>query len=107
VDNDPQALVATLDNAARNGVASKIYTVLPADLPTCQAGLLLANILANPLIELAPHFAGLVAAGGDLVLSGILADQAATVSAAYQRDFSIQPTVQREDWVRLSGMRHQ
>lgn len=106
VDNDPQALVATIDNAARNGVASHIYTVLPADLPTCQAGLLLANILANPLIELAPHFAGLVAAGGGLVLSGILADQAATVSAAYQRDFSVQPAEQREDWVRLTGMRN-
>jgi ribosomal protein L11 methyltransferase len=106
VDNDPQALIATVDNAARNGVAKQIYAVLPADLPNCQAGLLLANILANPLIELAPHFAGLVEAGGDLVLSGILADQAAAVSAAYQRDFTLQPAVQREDWVRVTGVRH-
>ena len=106
VDNDPQALIATVDNAARNGVDKRIYSVLPADLPNCQAGLLLANILANPLIELAPHFAGLVYAGGDLVLSGILADQAAAVSVAYQHDFTMQPAVQREDWVRLSGVRH-
>lgn len=106
VDNDPQALIATLDNAQRNGVAAKITTALPGDMPEYQADLLLANILANPLIELAAHFAGLLGDGGDLVLSGILAEQAASVSAAYQPDFVVQPAEQREDWVRLSGRRH-
>lgn len=105
VDNDPQALVATLDNAERNGVAARVKTVLPGDLPAFTADLLLANILANPLIDLAPHFAARVRAGGALVLSGILAGQAAAVNAAYARDFTLQPAVQREDWVRLAGRR--
>ena len=106
VDNDPQALIATLDNAQRNGVAARITTALPADMPECQADLLLANILANPLIELAAHFACLLGDGGDLVLSGILAEQAASVSAAYQQNFVVQPAEQREDWVRLTARRH-
>ncbi len=101
VDNDPQALVATLDNAERNGVAGQVRTVLPEALPALQAELLLANILANPLIELAPHFATLLRPGGGLVLSGILAEQAAAVSAAYRASFTVSAPVQREDWVRI------
>ncbi len=103
VDNDPQALTATRDNAARNGVADRVRTVLPGDIPALQADLLLANILANPLIELAPRFAALVRPGGGVVLSGILADQAADVAAAYRAAFALQPPAQREDWVRLDG----
>lgn len=106
VDNDPQALVATVDNAERNGVAGRVRAVLPGDLPAIAADLLLANILANPLIGLAPRFAGLVRPGGGLVLSGILAEQAAGVSAAYAQDFAMWPAVQREDWVRLEGARN-
>ena len=105
VDNDPQALLATLDNAERNAVAARIKTVLPGDLPVLTADLLLANILANPLIELAPRFADLVRPGADIVLSGILAEQADAVSAAYQGRFAMQPPVQREDWVRIGGVR--
>lgn len=105
VDNDPQALVATVDNAERNGVAGRVKAVLPGDLPAVPADLLIANILANPLIELAPRFASLLRPGGGLVLSGILAEQAETVSAAYLAGFAMQPPAQREDWVRLEGVR--
>lgn len=105
VDNDPQALTATRDNAERNGVLGRVRTVLPGDLPEVPADLLLANILANPLIELAPRFAALVRTGGGLVLSGILADQAADVAAAYHAAFALAPPAQREDWVRLDGRR--
>ena len=105
VDNDPQALVATLDNAQRNGVAAGVNAVLPGQLPEVRADLLLANILANPLIELAPRFAALIGPGGGLVLSGVLAAQAEHVAAAYRGAFEIMPAVQREDWVRLEGAR--
>lgn len=106
VDNDPQALTATRDNAERNGVAERVKTFLPGDLPAMQSDLLLANILANPLIELAPRFAALVCPGGDLVLSGILAEQAESVAAAYREAFTVAPPDQREDWVRLTGVRN-
>jgi ribosomal protein L11 methyltransferase len=106
VDNDPQALTATHDNAERNGVAAQVRTLLPGDLPDMQADLLLANILANPLIDLAPRFAALLRPGADLVLSGILAEQAAAVADAYREMFAVESPAQREDWVRLTGMRH-
>jgi ribosomal protein L11 methyltransferase len=70
---------------------------------TLQADVLLANILALPLIELAPRLQGLVAPGGDVVLSGILTDQADVVAAAYVPRLKMEPAVQREDWVRLHG----
>ena len=79
VDLDPQALLATTDNAKKNHVSKMISTCLPGDFPQQQTSLLLANILATPLIELAPYFAGLVKSQGQIVLSGILAEQAADV----------------------------
>ncbi|MBZ0070459.1 MAG: 50S ribosomal protein L11 methyltransferase [Gammaproteobacteria bacterium] len=106
VDNDPQALTATRGNAACNGVLERVEACLPGDLPAdLQADLLLANILANPLIELAPRFATQVRPGGGLVLSGVLVDQATDVVAAYRTAFAIEPSAQREDWVRLDGRR--
>ena len=105
VDNDPQALVATRANAERNDVAARLTAVLPGDLPPLEVDLLLANILANPLIELVPRFAMLLRPGGALVLSGILAEQAAAVTAAYRPGWSLQPVAQREDWIRITGIR--
>ena len=105
VDNDPQALVATRANAERNDVAARLTAVLPADLPSLEVDLLLANILANPLIELVPRFAALLRPGGALVLSGVLAEQAVAVTAAYRPGWSLQPVVQREDWIRITGIR--
>lgn len=105
VDNDPQALVATRDNATRNGVEARVHTVLPEALPACRSDLLIANILAGPLIELAPHFAALVRPEGALVLSGILPEQAPELAAAYQPWFDMAPPREHEGWVRLEGRR--
>jgi len=105
VDIDEQALWSSRENAARNGVDAGLLTGLPAVLPDQRFDLLLANILANPLIELAPRLAGLVRVGGDLVLSGILCQQADAVRTAYERWFSLPETVEREGWVCLHGIR--
>jgi ribosomal protein L11 methyltransferase len=105
VDIDQQALWASRENAARNGVDAGLMTGLPEALPDQRFDVVLANILANPLIELAPRLAGLVRAGGDLVLSGILGEQADAVRAAYERWFSLSETAERDGWVRLHGVR--
>lgn len=106
VDHDVQALHATRENAQRNQVADRIEICLPDQLPPLAADILIANILANPLQELAPRFAELVRPQGDLVLSGILLQQAAAVQAAYTSRFTMQPPITREEWVRLDGKRH-
>ncbi len=105
VDTDPQALLATRDNARKNGVEACISVFLPADFDSSPVPLLLANILAGPLENLAPRFAELVQGGGQLVLSGILAEQAAAVMAAYAPAFDMQLTEQQDQWVCLSGTR--
>ncbi|KXX64687.1 50S ribosomal protein L11 methyltransferase [Marichromatium gracile] len=105
VDHDPQALQATRDNAAANGVAERIECYLPDEQPEGEADIVLANILAGPLVELAPRLIAAVGDGGALVLSGVLAEQAETVRAAYAETIALDPTCQREDWVRISGRR--
>ncbi len=104
-DIDPQALIATADNARKNSVAARVDCCLPPQMPVIQADLLLANILANPLIELAGQLAGYVRPGGALVLSGILREQADAVGRAYEPYFVMDEPVFLEDWVRLSGVR--
>jgi ribosomal protein L11 methyltransferase len=105
VDIDPQALAATLDNARKNGVEDRVGCLLSPRLPATPADVLLANILANPLIELAPQLAGLVKPGGRLVLSGILEEQAEAVLDAYRPRFRMEQPQSREGWVRLAGVR--
>lgn len=105
IDLDPQALIATRDNAEKNHVSDKIKTYLPNEFPKQTTPLLLANILASPLIELAPYFAELTAAQGHIVLSGILAEQADDVLAAYQANFEMRIWKQEGDWVCLAGTR--
>ncbi len=105
VDTDPQALQATRDNAVKNGVAHSIDVSLPEGIASAPAHLLIANILANPLVELAPRLAGLVAGGGFIVLSGILHEQAEEVTAAYRPWFTMSTPTGREGWVRLEGIR--
>lgn len=84
VDHDPQALLATQDNAAYNGLLNGRLTVgQPELLGEQDFDVILANILANPLIELAPVLTAALAPGGTLVLSGMLASQADSVMAAY------------------------
>jgi ribosomal protein L11 methyltransferase len=97
VDLDPQALLATRDNAIRNGVSSSI------DVQGVEDGLqpaycVLANILAGPLIELAPTLTGACEPGGHLVLSGLLKTQAYEVKAAYSAAFERVQVVGRDDW---------
>ncbi len=106
VDHDPQALIASRNNAERNGVDGAIELVSPALEPEWRADLLLANILANPLISLAPHFAARVPAGGRIVLSGILDEQAASVAGHYRPWFELDPPTVRDEWVRLTGVRN-
>jgi ribosomal protein L11 methyltransferase len=103
VDIDPQALTATQDNALKNKVQDKIHCYLPEHFVPVQADVVLANILAKPLIELMAPISALVAAGGQLVLSGILEEQAEAVMAAYRDKISFAAPVQQEDWIRLDG----
>lgn len=107
IDIDPQALLATHDNAERNGVAPLITArLVDADEGHgAPADILLANILAGPLASLAPTFAARVRTGGRLVLSGILQNQAEAVATTYAPWFDIAPVVVRDDWVRLDGVR--
>lgn len=105
VDNDPQALIATRDNAERNGIApDRLVTCLPDALPAgTVAEVVVANILAGPLQALAPTLTGLCAPGGRLALSGILAEQAEPVAAAYRPRFTLAEPTTRAEWVRLDG----
>jgi ribosomal protein L11 methyltransferase len=105
VDIDPQALWATRENAERNGVAERLGTGAPDDVHGQRFQVLLANILANPLIELASRLAELLEPGGRLVLSGILSEQAEAVRQAYEPWFSFAPAAVQQDWVRLEGIK--
>jgi len=107
VDNDPQALVATWDNASRNAVLENLHVISPDELPDIKADVVLANILVGPLIKLAPRFGSLVRPGGQVVLSGILADQAKGITEAYQSGFDLEPTARRDEWVRIVGVRRE
>ena len=106
VDIDPQALIATDANAERNGVRSRLQIALKLDLPRSGTDVLVANILAGPLVELAPAFAATVRPGGRIALSGILAGQSNTVTAAYRPWFDIALSATRDGWSLLAGQRH-
>ena len=97
VDIDPQALLATRDNAIRNGVSAAIE-VLGSGEPLTPAYCVMANILAGPLIELAPTLTAACEAGGYLLLSGLLKTQAYAVKAAYSSAFAMVRVVERDDW---------
>lgn len=104
VDIDPQALLATQDNAARNNIADTRYHVyLPDDSPQITGDIVVANILAGPLAQLAPQIADLAKPGGKLALSGLLAEQAEEISDCYSQWFDMAPAVQQGDWILLSG----
>ena len=102
-DIDPQALASTAANAADNGVALRVAA--PESLPPGAFDLVLANILAVPLIALEPLLAARTRAGGRIVLSGILESQAAEVAAAYARDFSTAVFTIEEGWALVEGTR--
>lgn len=104
VDIDPQALLATTENAKRNNLPEDAMPVfLPKDCPNFQADMMLANILAGPLAELAPALNAMTKVGGKICLSGILAIQADAVKAAYAQWFDFDPIATQEEWVRITG----
>ncbi len=105
VDIDPQAITATESNALKNKVEDNIKTYLPEQFTPFQADIVLANILAKPLIDMAEQICALVVSGGQLVLSGILYEQAESVINAYQHQITFSPLVQQEDWIRLEGIK--
>ena len=105
VDNDEQALTASRDNAHRNGAAERLDLYLPQHFPRMQADVLVANILAGPLGDLAPLFAASVKPGAALALSGILDGQQDELIARYREWFDDIAATIRDGWVRISGTR--
>ncbi|AUZ80387.1 50S ribosomal protein L11 methyltransferase [Aeromonas sp. ASNIH1] len=104
IDIDPQAIQASRDNAERNGVADQIELYLPADQPQdVEADVVVANILAGPLRELAPLIAGHGKAGSLMALSGVLESQVPELETIYGQWFEMDPTAVKEEWCRLSG----
>ncbi|MCG9611204.1 50S ribosomal protein L11 methyltransferase [Vibrio harveyi] len=104
IDIDPQALQASRDNAERNGVADQLEVFLPQNQPEgLIADVVVANILAGPLRELAPIIKGLVKPNGDLAMSGVLDTQAEDVANHYRDELHIAPIVEQSEWCRISG----
>lgn len=108
-DIDPQALIASRENAKRNGIDPERFPVfLPEKAPAAAdspADIMLANILAGPLVALAPQLVERTRVGGRICLSGILATQAEKVKAAYSQWIDFDQDGEKEEWVRLSGTR--
>jgi ribosomal protein L11 methyltransferase len=105
IDNDPQALTASADNAARNGVADRLTLFLPEDRPDGATDVFVANILAGPLDTLAPTFAAAAKPGAPFAISGILAGQQDELLTRYAEWFEDLRADLRDDWVRISGHR--
>lgn len=105
-DIDPQALIATRDNAANNDVEGRVQPHATIDTLPRTADIVLANILSGPLIELAPQLSARVTTGGALVLAGLLSSQADDVAAAYRPWIDLRPGGEREGWQLLAGARH-
>ena len=103
VDIDPQALIATRDNAAINQVSLQIEVFLPEAFRPQQFDLVLANILSGPLAELAPQLASYTQLGGYVVLSGLLESQVEDIINAYQPWFDMQKPKVKDDWAMICG----
>ncbi|MDH3747728.1 MAG: 50S ribosomal protein L11 methyltransferase [Gammaproteobacteria bacterium] len=109
MDIDPQAVTATLANAAHNGVANSIQVLADDATITGHYDIVVANILAGPLIELAESISMRLSSGGELALSGILSDQVNKIQAAYGPWIELDAPVYRsqgdQTWALLSGNR--
>ncbi|HEY5622435.1 MAG TPA: 50S ribosomal protein L11 methyltransferase [Gammaproteobacteria bacterium] len=105
VDVEPQALTATNDNAQLNAVSDRLWAGLPEQLPEIRVDVLVANILSGPLAGLVDRLASLVMPGGDLVLSGMLTDQAVPLRAAYSRYFDDFGETRLGRWTTLFAVR--
>ena len=104
-DIDPQALLATTENAEANGLAGRVRVHPAASSLPRQSDVLLANILAQPLTELAPRCAALLRPAGSAVLAGLMRHEAADVTAAYAACFDVVPFGEREEWTCLVARR--
>lgn len=109
-DIDPQAVLATKQNAELNGVLENLYVGLPeefnAEFKNQQADILVANILAGPLMSLAEEFSTLIKSEGEFALAGIIEEQVTDVSSIYSEFFDIVEVEKREEtWCRISGSR--
>lgn len=104
-DNDPQALAATRSNAELNGAAERVTITAPETLPAVTVDIVAANILAGPLIALAPRLAAHCRPGGALVLAGLLSTQAAEVTQAYAPYCTDFAQTTEQGWVRLAAIR--
>ena len=106
VDNDPQAISATIDNSRRNKVPGDVLTTyLPEAVPPVHADILIANILERPLIDLSEKFAELVKKGGYITLSGLLEEQIPSLLSCYNRWFDMEAPQVEQGWVLLCGTR--
>ena len=108
IDNDPQAITASQDNAVRNGVSESQFSASLPDAVVLEnwqgsAEWVVANILAGPLIELAPTLTALMAPRGRLLLAGLLEEQAESIIAAYAPSVTLAIADQQEEWVLLAG----
>ena len=104
VDNDPQAIIATADNAERNGV--RIETFMPADEPAAAYPVVVANILASALDALAETLAARTAPSGRIAMSGILAGQEDDLLVRFAPWFDGLRVERDEDWMRIDGVRN-
>ncbi len=105
VDNDPQALLASADNAQRNAVDADFSVYLPDDEPVTTYPVVVANILASALDALAERLAARVAPGGRIALSGILKGQEDELLARYAPWFDALSATRDGDWMRIDGIR--
>ena len=103
VDIDPQALEASIENARANNVIDKIKVMMPEQLEQQQYDVVIANILAGPLTELAESLSNKTKIGGHIVLSGILESQANEIQNAYQNWFILDPVASDNEWIRITG----
>lgn len=105
VDHDPQALMASRDNAQRNNIVDeRLYTYLPHELPAnLSAEVMIANILAAPLIDLAPTLCNMTQSNGLLCLAGLLDSQIDSVTAPYSKDFNFLAPAIESTWAQLSA----
>ena len=106
IDNDPQAIISSKDNVINNQCESIIKTIHSKDEIDFEGcDLLIANILTNPLIKLAPTFAALVNPDGELLLSGILKKQVDRVVSCYSEYFTNLEVSNIDEWYRVTGTR--
>ena len=111
-DIDPQAILATRQNAEVNGVSDRLWTDLPEafdqQLPDLKEDVIVANILAGPLASLAPEFARRANTDTRIALAGLISEQVEGLRETYAPWFNLSELAMREEnWCRLSGTRHQ